>query len=124
MKNRIVATDYVGNFKGGRKKSKTNTVTCYECGKDGHIKPECPELKNGQKADSKYPQDKRRSKQRKAYIAWENNDDDTSSDVDQSVEEESNLCFMAGSAHSKECDSDFENEPIEVQYYMLVDTYR
>ncbi|KAG2399581.1 uncharacterized protein HKW66_Vig0105660 [Vigna angularis] len=83
--------------RGGKKSSRSNVVQCYECGNDGHIKPDCPALKNKQKEFSKYPQDKNR-KQRKAYIAWENSDEDSSSDDDNSAEEESNLCFMEGSA--------------------------
>ncbi|BAT84293.1 hypothetical protein VIGAN_04161800, partial [Vigna angularis var. angularis] len=113
-----------GFSRGGKKNSRNNVVQCYECGKDGHIKPDCPDLKNKQKESSKYPQDKNR-KQRKTYIAWEDSDEDSSSDEDCDREEESNMCFMAGSVQSDDdSDDDFENEPIEVKYHMLLDAFQ
>ncbi|KAG2403047.1 uncharacterized protein HKW66_Vig0246830 [Vigna angularis] len=89
---------------------------------DGHIKLDSPKVKNRQKANTKYPQDKK-SKQRKTYIVWENSDDDSSSDDDCSVKEETNLCFIAGFAHSDDSDNDFESEPIEVNYALLLDAF-
>lgn len=55
----------------------------------------------------------------------ENSDGESSSDDDWSVEEESNLCFMARSAHlDYDGDDDFENEPIKVKYDMLLDAFQ
>jgi len=40
-------------------------------------------------------------KKKKAYIAWEDNDSNTSSESDESTEEETNLCLMVGTGSSK-----------------------
>lgn len=52
-------------------------VTCYECGKQGHIKPDCPQLpkKSGFKS-------KNENKYKKAYVAWEDNEISSSSNSD------------------------------------------
>jgi len=36
---------YAGNKKQSRKQERFGTQTCYECGKTGHIKADCPMLK-------------------------------------------------------------------------------
>ncbi|XP_047161390.1 uncharacterized protein LOC124831443, partial [Vigna umbellata] len=74
MKKRNIATNIAGYSGGGKKSSKNNTVICYECGKDGDIKSDCPEVKNRQKANTS--------------------------------------------------DSDFESEPIEVKYDLLLDAFQ
>ena len=43
--------------KGGMKSYQKKTVVCFNCGEEGHIKRECPELKKSSKNDSK-PKDK------------------------------------------------------------------
>ncbi|KAG2399550.1 uncharacterized protein HKW66_Vig0105970 [Vigna angularis] len=94
MKNRNIATDNVGYSRGGKKSSRNNTVQYYECEKDDHIKPDCQDLKNRQK-------------------------------INTNVEEESNLCFIASSAHyDEDNDDDFESEPIEVKYDLLLDAFQ
>jgi len=60
----------------------------YNCGKQGHIKIECPK----EKVDDKKKEKK--SKERRSYIAWEDNDDSTSTSS-QEGSEEANLCLMA-----------------------------
>ncbi|MED6136933.1 hypothetical protein PIB30_060312 [Stylosanthes scabra] len=52
------------NFKGKKKSPK-----CYECGKIGHIKPNCPKFQKGEK-------DKKMKKKQKAYMSWENENED------------------------------------------------
>ncbi|XP_022633262.1 zinc finger CCHC-type and RNA-binding motif-containing protein 1-like [Vigna radiata var. radiata] len=98
MKNKSSTTNYAGPVKG-KKNSRTNVVQCYECGREGHIKPDCPYQKIKQKGSRKFPQEKGR-KQKSAYIAWENSDYDFSSDEDCIIEEESNICFMVGLAQN------------------------
>ncbi|WVZ05058.1 hypothetical protein V8G54_018404 [Vigna mungo] len=51
-------------------------------------------------------------------------DGDSSSEDDQSVEKESNLCFMAGLIHSESSDNDFESEPIKVKCDLLLDAFQ
>ncbi|KAK2454205.1 gag-protease polyprotein [Trifolium repens] len=77
----------------------TQNITCYECGKQGHIKTDCPKL-------AKKRSFKRRngSKPKKAYIAWDDNEVSSSSDSES--ERYANLALMA--LHN----SDDENEEV------------
>jgi len=57
--------------------SSSSNFSCYNCGKQGHIKIECPNVnKEKEKVDDR-KKDKK-AKERRAYIAWEDNDDSTS----------------------------------------------
>lgn len=53
-------------------------------------------------------------------MAWENSDSESLSDEDLDQEEESNICFMA----DYESDTEFEKEPIEVKYDLLLDAFQ
>jgi len=64
--------------------SNTSKFSCYNCGKQGHIKKKVGDRKNEKKA-----------KERRAYIAWEDNGDSTCTSS-QEGSEETNLCLMAG----------------------------
>ncbi|XP_058760048.1 uncharacterized protein LOC131633352 [Vicia villosa] len=65
------------HFKKKEASTSTQDVTCYECGKKGHIKPDCPKLsKNGG------VKGKKEFKNKKAYVAWEDNEISSSSDSD------------------------------------------
>ncbi|KAL2347698.1 hypothetical protein Fmac_001698 [Flemingia macrophylla] len=81
------------NFK--KNENSSTKFTCYECGKFGHIKSECPNLKKCFNSDQKRPdqEDKKkdRFKKKRAYIAWDDNDCSTSS---ESEEEQTNPCLM------------------------------
>ena len=66
-------------------------ITCYECGKQGHIKPECPKLAKNR--DNKGKKDYNR----KAYIAWDDNEISSSSNSDS--DQSANLALIA-SHHS------------------------
>jgi len=81
------------------KTTDNKTITCYECGKTGHIKSECYKLQNKNRA-TKSKGKEPVTKTRKAYIAWNDNDESSAS----SDEEEVNLCLMA------DTDSESENE--------------
>ena len=72
--------------------SKNNTFTCFACGKQGHIKYECPIYLRKQLAEQKGKKDK---KEKKACIAW---GDNTSTSSDSSSEEDvANVCLMEDS---------------------------
>src|ERR1044072_8549059 len=87
------------HFRKKEASTSTQDVTCYECGKQGHIKPDCPKLskKGGFKG-------KKDLKNKKAYIAWEDNEISSSSESDSG--ESANLALMA-SHHS-----DDENDEV------------
>ncbi|KAL5191425.1 hypothetical protein HKD37_04G010705 [Glycine soja] len=72
--------------------SNNNTFTCSECGKQGHIKFECPIYLRKQVSEKKGKNDR---KQKKAYIAWEDNASTSSNS--SSDEEVANVCLMAKS---------------------------
>ncbi|XP_004500178.1 uncharacterized protein [Cicer arietinum] len=78
----------IGFSKGDTNDSKV--ITCYECGKTGHIRSECYKLQNKSKAVKTKGKDPQPSK--RAYVAWNDNDEDSS---DDSEDEEANLCLMA-----------------------------
>jgi len=107
---------------GNKKQSRSGTQTCYECGKTGHIKADCPMLKMKQKLEEKN-EAKKHLKKKKAYIAWEENDSSTSSESDDSTEEENNLCLMAKAESSKSSVSSFTSEHEENNYYELLDAF-
>jgi len=75
-----------------KKVDNSNNFTCFGCGKQGHIKMECP----NQTLKEKAPEKKfaKKKKQRKVYMAWEENDTSSSSSTDK--EEEANLRMMEG----------------------------
>jgi len=74
--------------------SNSSKFSCYNCGKQGHIKIECPNVnKEKEKVDDKKKEKK--AKESCAYIAWKDNDDSTSTSS-QEESEEANLCLMVG----------------------------
>jgi len=70
--------------------SNSSNYTCFGCGKTCHIKSDCPNNQIKEKPASKKVE---RSKGRRAYISWEENEvySTTSSSTES---EETNLCFM------------------------------
>ncbi|MQM03633.1 hypothetical protein Taro_036419 [Colocasia esculenta] len=75
--------------------SKNEEVTCFECRKPGHIRPECPELKK----KKTYSKGNGKTSKKKALAAW--SDEDTSTE-EESEEEIANLCLIAKSDHEKD----------------------
>ena len=67
-------------------------LTCFGCGKTGHMKADCPNLSNMDKPTER--KNYKAGKTRKAYIAWEDNASTSSSSSKEN--EEANLCLMAG----------------------------
>ncbi|GAV73837.1 zf-CCHC domain-containing protein [Cephalotus follicularis] len=74
--------------------SKVDLPTCFECNKPGHIRVDCPQLKN------------KKLFKKKALKAWHLSDDDSSDD--EVTKQVANLCFMAS--------SDNEDSDNEVDY--------
>jgi len=112
-------------FPSKRQESSSNTPTCYECGKSGHIKPECPILKIKKKLEEKSEATRKSKRVKKTYIAWEDNDSSTSSDSSESNEEETNMCLMADTKSFASSVSDLEStdESYETRFYQLLDVY-
>ena len=75
--------------------------TFFGCGKQRHIKAECPITMRKEKgADRKY---EKKGKARRAYIVWQDNDDSSSSSSSKD-DEEANLCLMANEElEKKQC---------------------
>jgi len=70
----------------------SNKLTCYGCGKQGHVKADCPNLANKKKNIDK--KNYKSGKGRKAYIAWEDNASSSNNSSQEDIE--GNPCFMAG----------------------------
>nr|KYP60843.1 hypothetical protein KK1_023257 [Cajanus cajan] len=102
------SSPYKFNKKANKKdEGSTSFYNCFECGKLGHIKVECPNLLKKQQEKKK---EKKNYKRKRAYIAWEDNDSSTTSD--ESEFEEKNLCLMAGADQDTiVSDSDLESNP-------------
>jgi len=83
------------NQQGKRGKNKPDSgstkFVCFGCGKQGHMKVECPSIATKDKALEK--KNNKYGKTRRAYIAWEDNA--TSSCCSLEEEIEVNLCLMA-----------------------------
>jgi len=90
MKNRLK------NQQGKRGKNKTDygstKLVCFGCGKQGHMKVECPSIATKDRAPEK--KNNKSGETRCAYIAWEDNT--TSSSCSSEDEIEANTCMMAG----------------------------
>jgi len=93
--------------KGNRRRSSFNprkkgedfslVPKCYECDQPGHLRVDCPIYKRRmEKPDKKNFKDK---KGKKAYITWEDNDMDSSSDLENKIV---NLGLMAKDYESEE----------------------
>ena len=83
-----------------------NNFTCFEYGKQGHIKYECPIYLRKHVGEKK---GKKHKKQKKAYIAWEDNVSTTSDS--SSHEEVENVCLMAKSMDNSSTFEETEVNP-------------
>ncbi|XP_058766926.1 uncharacterized protein LOC131640543 [Vicia villosa] len=86
--------------------------SCFNCGKSGHYKTECPKIKK-----EKGPVSKKSNKQRRAYIAWES-DSESSTDEDSSDDDESaNLCLMAHDYNQPHHKKKSDQKKVRQAYY-------
>ena len=116
----------VGNRRFPSKRQHSpRTPTCYECGKSGHIKFDCPIFKIKKKLEENSEATNKSKRVKKTYIAWEDNDSSTSSDSSEIHEEETNLCLMADTKSSASSVSNLESigERYESRFYQLLDVY-
>jgi hypothetical protein len=102
-------------FKGKPKYRRSNNsepsnekVKCFEYGKAGHFRNECPELKEKEEKPSK-------SYKKKAYIGWDNSSD-SESDV------KANLCLTASHHSDNEVNSLSDDECENMSYDELHET--
>jgi len=98
--------------------SNSSKFSCYNCGKQGHIKIECPNVnKEKEKVDDRKKEKK--GKERHAYIALEDNNDSTSI-ASQEGSEEANLCLMAGYKSSSSSQVSSLSSKDKNDYYQLL----
>jgi len=87
----------------GNKKSNdfnSNNYICFGCGKQGHIKADCP---NKESKDKKSSYKEKKGKSKRAYIAWDENE--VSSSISSSSEEQkANICLIA-EGYDESCSS-------------------
>ncbi|KAK2974633.1 hypothetical protein RJ640_009550 [Escallonia rubra] len=77
---------------------KENSDACYECGRTGHIKKYCPQLKNKTASSNNRDFKEKKFKPRKALLTWDDSDE---SDKETSEDDDAaQLCFMAKDDHS------------------------
>ncbi|XP_061360887.1 uncharacterized protein LOC133304840 [Gastrolobium bilobum] len=84
--------------------SPKQNITCYECGKNGHYKTDCPNFQNKDKYEKRQSKEKKGFK-KKAYAAW----DEDSSSPDNSSEEEANVCFLQDSKASNKVSKEIQH---------------
>ncbi|KAK2982356.1 hypothetical protein RJ640_030390 [Escallonia rubra] len=81
---------------------KENPDACYECGRTGHIKKYCPQLRNKTAGSNSRDFKEKKFKSRKALLTWDDSDE---SDKEGSEDEDvAQLCFMANDDDPKHND--------------------
>jgi len=70
----------------------STNYTCFGCGRQGHIKIDCPNNESKEKGASK--KFEKKGKAKGAYIGWQDNDVSSFSSSSNG-DEEANLCLMA-----------------------------
>ncbi|KAK2988308.1 hypothetical protein RJ640_011979 [Escallonia rubra] len=79
-----------------------NSDACYECGRTGHIKKYCPQLRNKTANSNSRDFKEKKFKSRKALLTWDDSDE---SDKEGSEDEDvAQLCFMANDDDPKHND--------------------
>jgi len=98
--------------------SNISKFSCYNCGKQGHIKVECPNV-NKEKGKVGDRKKEKKAKERRAYITWEDNDDSTSTSS-QEGSEEANLCLKAEYESSSSSQVSSLSSKDKNDYYQLL----
>ena len=96
----------------------TFKFSCYNCGKQGHIKIGCLNV-NKEKEKVGDRKKEKKVKERRAYIAWKDNDDSTSTSS-QEGSEEANLFLMAGYESSPSSQVSSLSSKDKNDYYQLL----
>jgi len=96
-----------------------NKLTYYGCGKQGHMKTDCPNLANKEKSIKK--KNYKAGKGRKAYVAWKDNASSSSSSSQE--DNEGNPCFMAGK-DSEVSSEDSSTSVNSTNYNLLLDVFQ
>ncbi|KAK2988867.1 hypothetical protein RJ640_024048 [Escallonia rubra] len=77
-----------------------NSDACYECGRTGHIKKYCPQLRNKTANSNSRDFKEKKFKSRKTLLTWDDSDE---SDKEGSEDEDvAQLCFMASDDDPKQ----------------------
>nr|KYP66813.1 hypothetical protein KK1_013124 [Cajanus cajan] len=106
------------NFNNKRKgEDSSSTPKCYECNQPGHLILECPIYKRRMEKSNKKSFKEKKGK--KAYITWEENDTDSTSDSENEVV---NLGLMANDYESEEEVTSSNNE-ISISFDELQDAF-
>ncbi|KAK2967892.1 hypothetical protein RJ640_001561, partial [Escallonia rubra] len=93
MKLRRNPTNQSHQRNNGDWNARENSDACYECGRTGHIKKYCPQLKNKTANSNSRDFKEKKFKSRKALLTWDDSDE---SDKEGSEDEDvAQLCFMA-----------------------------
>ncbi|KAK2973802.1 hypothetical protein RJ640_008207 [Escallonia rubra] len=99
--------------------ARENPNACYKCGRTGHIKKYCPQLKNKFASSSSRDTKEKKFKPRKTLLTWDDSDE---SDKEMSEDGDvAQLCFMAKDDHSDEVITSeiFDYDQLELAFLEL-----
>ncbi|KAK2978836.1 hypothetical protein RJ640_030647 [Escallonia rubra] len=100
---------------------KENPDACYECGRTGHIKKYCPQLKNKTASSNSRDFKEKKFKSRKALLTWDDSDE---SDKEISEDDEvAQLCFMAKDDNSKVISENPDYNELKSAFLELSENY-
>ena len=115
MMNQVDSSSFDDNKDDDNNNNNNNNYTCFECGKQGHIKSECPIYLRKHVGEKKAKKDR---KQKKAYIVWEDSASTTSNS--SSEEEIANICLMSKSMNDP---SSSEETKVNPDYEELLEAF-
>jgi hypothetical protein len=101
-----------------KKKSKGRS-TCYNCGKEGHIRPECPKIMK----EKERGHHKRSNKSRRAYVAWESESGSSSGESSSSSNESAKMCYMANKGKKKNVSHSKPKFMYDLSYSQLQESF-
>ncbi|KAK2995299.1 hypothetical protein RJ640_010905 [Escallonia rubra] len=101
--------------------SHENPDACYECGRTGHIKKYCPQLKNKTASSNSRDFKEKKFKSRKALLTWD--DSDESNKEISEDDEVAQLCFMAKDDNSKVISENPDYNELKSAFLELSENY-